>query len=350
MGERGNSEFKNSDFHSAIASYAKAIQLLDLEADDQGDEVLNKWSDSARREARDKLGLACFLNSAQCQLKLELFDAASRSCNVALVLDPRSGKAIYRRGLAAMGLGYLESARTDLTEAVRREPQIAEVRAQLQLCTQKLNSSVQKERSTFSGLFGKASLYDDAVKAMPVEALPRVFLQFEVEEGGQPLVQSGRLEVALYVSDVPEAAAVLRHWCASTGDSATSSCSDGGSNCLHGVYVHRMVKDFVLQVGPMRPPGSALQREVGRRRHDRRGLVSMASSSSRETTPHFSVLLGPAPQLDPMQIVVGEVIIGLDVLAALESLAVDSNERPLHPCRVESCGLVQDFAGGKSEV
>mmetsp|Transcript_83970 Transcript_83970/g.270501 ORF Transcript_83970/g.270501 Transcript_83970/m.270501 type:complete len:336 (-) Transcript_83970:34-1041(-) len=156
----GNTDFKRGELSRASSAYESALQLVGfIGADPDVEDV--SWADAARREARDKLAVSCFLNLAQCELKLELFLEAEGHSTAALDIEPANSKAIYRRGLARMHLGLLVQARSDLAEAARREPLSAEVRSQLQECTRRLQASDQRERSTFGGMFGRGSMYPE---------------------------------------------------------------------------------------------------------------------------------------------------------------------------------------------
>ena len=52
-------------------------------------------------------------------------------------------------------------------------------------------------------------------------------------------------------------------------------------------------------------------------KHDRRGLVSMANTGKNANGAQFFITLGPAPWLDNMHVIFGEVIGGKKTLEAL---------------------------------
>lgn len=158
--DRGNVDFKAGTLECAAQTYEAALRLLGcIDADPEVDD--GSWQDAALREERDKVAVSCFLNLAQCELKLERFLEAQSHASAALALDPANSKAIYRRGLAHMAMGLWEQARADLVEAVRREPRNSEVRVQLQECQKRCQASEQLERHTFGGMFGRGSLYEE---------------------------------------------------------------------------------------------------------------------------------------------------------------------------------------------
>lgn len=194
--ETGNTKFKSGDLQAAVMGYDLALQLLDFSTTKtEGDpgavateiaaESENQWTDIARREARDKLGLTCLLNLAQCEIRLERFVEAQEHAGMALALEPENSKAIYRRGLAALGAGFPERAKADLLEACRREPRSAEVRAQWQECQRRLQASERHERSTFGGMFERGGTKQGRQKQTSEAALYDEKSELSAPNGGE---------------------------------------------------------------------------------------------------------------------------------------------------------------------
>ena len=78
--------------------------------------------------------LSCWLNAAQCALKLEEWYGARDAAGKALALDGASVKALFRRGRALMALGEFGAAKGDLREANRLDPKSREVREAWEAC------------------------------------------------------------------------------------------------------------------------------------------------------------------------------------------------------------------------
>lgn len=280
---------------------------------------------------------------------------------MALDLEPENSKAMYRRGVAALGVGSLERAKADLVEAVRREPRSAEARAQLQECQRRLQASEKKERSTFGGMFdrGKVSLYGEKSEVLPrprFGALIRVFLQFE-GGGLEFLPEGGRLELALFSDTVPKAAENFRLLC--TGGRGVST-SSGRTLCYRGSRVHRLAKGSLLQAGDIGPAGDGtggenaiggtLKDEFLNEKLSRKGLLGMSNLGPDTIGSQFFITLAEAPHLEGSFVIVGEVVSGSAVLAALERMEVDEKERPVQPCLITDCGECSRESGAVSSA
>mmetsp|Transcript_121693 Transcript_121693/g.306138 ORF Transcript_121693/g.306138 Transcript_121693/m.306138 type:complete len:568 (+) Transcript_121693:30-1733(+) len=360
--DAGNVDFKAGKMELAAFAYESALKFLGCLAAQEGedgglsgvhDPDDAHWADEARRECRNKLALSCFLNLAQCELRSDRLHEAALHASKALSLDPSNSKAVYRRGLAHMGIGLLKQAREDLMAAARREPRSSEVRAQLQACQKRLQASEQQDRSAFEGMFHRGSLYGEKVEAPCVRNLDRlaqVFLRFEVE--GRGLAGEGRVEFALYEDTAPKAAESFRLLCQGT---SAGSAEAVPSRCYRGSLVHRLVKGSVLQGGHLGPSsGEEHGRSIARAafghepfggRHDRRGFLSLAKHGEEVYGSQFLITLAAAPHFDGDYVIIGEVIAGWDALGAIEGLEVDQEEHPSLPVSIADCGLIPSVLG-----
>mmetsp|Transcript_32067 Transcript_32067/g.75229 ORF Transcript_32067/g.75229 Transcript_32067/m.75229 type:complete len:302 (-) Transcript_32067:34-939(-) len=155
--DAGNVHFKSGSLEAARSSYQEALDLLSWSSSEADAE----WVTGAVREERSKLALACCLNLAQCELKLELHLEAATHAEQVVQIEPNNVKGLYRLGQAYMHLGYLDKAQRALHKAASLEPTNRELRAQLEACQKKLQASEQKDRGSFGGMFNKGSLYED---------------------------------------------------------------------------------------------------------------------------------------------------------------------------------------------
>jgi len=105
----------------------------------------------------------------------------------------------------------------------------------------------------------------------------------------------------------------------------------------NGVIFHRVVKGFVIQGGDPTGTGrggsgTTIPDEVRPDlRHDSIGVLSMANSGPNTGSSQFFITLAPAPHLDGRHSVFGKLIKGEEVLLAIGSVQVDSQDRPLNP-------------------
>lgn len=76
---------------------------------------------------RGSLRLTGLLNRAACSVKLNQWSDAIADCTEALVLDPNSLKALYRRACAYTLAGDFARARTDAERAQQIDPRSEEV-------------------------------------------------------------------------------------------------------------------------------------------------------------------------------------------------------------------------------
>ncbi|XP_021918467.1 uncharacterized protein LOC110829236 isoform X2 [Zootermopsis nevadensis] len=108
----GNYFFKVKEFVCAGCKYQKALRYIE-------------WSRSKLKEIQNDpkqknfvdAELICLLNSAAVSLKRKLFREALESCDLALKIDSKCVKALYRRAQAKQGLYEYEAALKDLRKA-----------------------------------------------------------------------------------------------------------------------------------------------------------------------------------------------------------------------------------------
>lgn len=104
-----------------------------------------------------------------------------------------------------------------------------------------------------------------------------------------------------------------------------------------GLTFHRVVPEFMIQVGDRKgdgsgTPGYTLPDELNPDRHfDRPGLVGMANSGPDTNGSQFFILDAASPALDGKHTLFGEVVSGLDVVHAIARVPRDANDRPTQP-------------------
>jgi len=119
--DEGNQFFKNQDYNNALKYYEKALDIFRFafpKAEGE-DEIINK------------VKLPCLLNSAACQLKLKMYRDAWLSCEKSLDIDPKSVKAIFRRGQSHLGMSEFDKAMKDYEAALTLDPKSKELQQAL---------------------------------------------------------------------------------------------------------------------------------------------------------------------------------------------------------------------------
>ena len=114
--------------------------------------------------------------------------------------------------------------------------------------------------------------------------------------------------------------------------------------------IHRVIPGFILQGGDFvfgnGSGGESIyngkkfkdERAGLALKHDRAGILSMGNSGKNSNTSQFFVTLDKAPQCDGKHVVFGEVVSGMEVLAAIEKCGSSSGGQPSVPIIITDCG------------
>jgi len=128
---KGNAQLKAKSYSEALGSYCKALDLL------------------GKRGPKDPhivLRLAVNLNAALACLYLEEWDKAEGYATEAIRANPKSTKALYRRGLARLHLEALkDDARSDFEKAIKLQP-TGEAAVQIKAELEKLEGEADESK------------------------------------------------------------------------------------------------------------------------------------------------------------------------------------------------------------
>ena len=116
-----------------------------------------------------------------------------------------------------------------------------------------------------------------------------------------------------------------------------------------GLLVHRVVRNFVIQIGDpwtryldhasewgKGNPGYKFKDEFNPAlRHNRAGMLSMANSGPNSNGSQFFVTEVPTPHLDNRHSVFGQLITGSDVIKEISNSPLNDRGRPTPPIKLE---------------
>ncbi|XP_077276285.1 nuclear cyclophilin protein Moca-cyp isoform X2 [Temnothorax americanus] len=167
----------------------------------------------------------------------------------------------------------------------------------------------------------------------------RVF--FDVEVGGLPM---GRIVFELFSDTCPITCENFRALC--TGERGLGKTT-GKPLHYKGIVFHRVVKDFMIQGGDFSIGngtggesiyGGTFADENFIMKHNKPFLLSMANRGRDTNGSQFFITTQPAPHLDNVHVVFGEVVSGQEIVTHIEGLPVDRMSRPLQDAKVVNCG------------
>jgi len=109
-----------------------------------------------------------------------------------------------------------------------------------------------------------------------------------------------------------------------------------------GTIFHRVIAGFMNQGGDpegtgMGGPGYQFEDEiVDELGFDRGGLLAMANAGPGTNGSQFFITAAPAPHLDGLHTIFGEVVEGMDVVERINELETDQGDRPTATVYIES--------------
>uniref|UniRef100_A0A3Q4H4H7 peptidylprolyl isomerase n=1 Tax=Neolamprologus brichardi TaxID=32507 RepID=A0A3Q4H4H7_NEOBR len=140
----GNNLFKSQDWKGAVKKYSKALRYLEVCGEQVEEEAQKKLEPTA---------LSCYLNTAACKLKMQLWQEALDSCNEALELSEGNTKALFRRAQAWQGLKEYNKAMSDLKKAQETAPEDKAITNELKKVHLKIQEEKEREKKIYAKMF-----------------------------------------------------------------------------------------------------------------------------------------------------------------------------------------------------
>eukprot|EP01127_Copromyxa_protea_P007288 TRINITY_DN171_c5_g1_i1.p1 TRINITY_DN171_c5_g1~~TRINITY_DN171_c5_g1_i1.p1 ORF type:complete len:733 (-),score=236.06 TRINITY_DN171_c5_g1_i1:23-2221(-) len=143
--EEGNKHFVNNDYPAAVTRYTQSLELARSLYDETPEQL----------EEAKAIKLACYLNLAQCLIKVGAYTKAIDNCKAALSIDPKNAKGFFRRGNAYFANREFEEAQKDFLEASKLLPNDRSVKVQLDKANKMVALLKEKEKQMYAKMFSK---------------------------------------------------------------------------------------------------------------------------------------------------------------------------------------------------
>uniref|UniRef100_A0A2R5LG15 peptidylprolyl isomerase n=1 Tax=Ornithodoros turicata TaxID=34597 RepID=A0A2R5LG15_9ACAR len=173
---KGTNFLKAGKYELALQYYKRAVDLLEHEENLEGE----------KKEKRDALMLANYLNTALCHLKVDNFHDTIAACTSALALDPKNEKALFRRGQAYVGTKEFDVALKDFEQVLKVDANNKAARNQLSICQTKLSQELQREKQFYKSIFDKMAARSKAESRSDAPIETGVWNNGQAEEPSPP--------------------------------------------------------------------------------------------------------------------------------------------------------------------
>jgi len=322
--DEANALFSQAKLDEAIVKYDEALDYID-------------WETLPEVPA---LKVAMRNNIALIYLKQKKPQNVINNCNMALELDKKNTKALFRKAKAYRIQQEFELAEETLKKALEITPDDVEIATELSATRKEWKDIQAKERNMFAGMFQKAQLYKDEVLEIDDPSNPKVF--FDISIGAKP---AQRLVIQLYKNIVPKTAENFLKLC--TGEQGIGK--SGKPLHFKGSHFHRLIKDFMIQGGDFTKGngtggesiyGEKFADENFKVKHTKRGDLSMANAGPNTNGSQFFITFKETPHLDGKHVVFGRVVENIEFLDMLENVATVKNDEPEETITIVDCGLL----------
>jgi tetratricopeptide (TPR) repeat protein len=177
---------KKQEWRKALSSYERGLAYT---------QYLYTKDESVEKQKRELVTLL-FLNKALACIKLNQYGDAFRSCDEALKLDNKCGKAYYRRALCFEMKGEYENAKKDLLMSMKYNPNDGGIREELEKVKVLVQKQEEKEKKKYSNLFEKLKkIEDEEDKEKKEEAKKKKKEEKELEKEEEKLLEKEEKEL-----------------------------------------------------------------------------------------------------------------------------------------------------------
>ncbi|XP_076331990.1 peptidyl-prolyl cis-trans isomerase FKBP8-like isoform X2 [Tachypleus tridentatus] len=156
--ERGNFWYGRSDYSNAIHCYRRSLDFLDDEKQDFRNPTseLQKLLDTR---------LKVYNNLAAAQLKMDAYEAALKSVDFVLKVQPQNVKALFRKGKILAAKGKNNEAIAELKKALKLEPETKIIHQELAKLMLKKKQEEKAEKAMYKRMFGTTNVSSSQPKS-----------------------------------------------------------------------------------------------------------------------------------------------------------------------------------------
>ena len=167
----------------------------------------------------------------------------------------------------------------------------------------------------------------------------------------------GKMVIELYEEDAPLTVANFVGLAEGTKENKAKPL---GTPYYDGIVFHRVIKDFMIQGGDpdgkgTGGPGYDFEDEFfSTKKHDKKGVLSMANAGPGTNGSQFFITEVPTPWLDGRHTIFGQVVDGLEVVDSIANVKKGPQDRPVEDILMTKVTIVKkgdkykNYDGGKA--
>lgn len=154
----------------------------------------------------------------------------------------------------------------------------------------------------------------------------------------------GSMTVELFEEDAPMAVA---NFVGLSEGSKENSAKPEGTPFYDGTIFHRVIKDFMIQGGDpdgkgTGGPGYSFDDEFDSdKKHDKKGILSMANAGPGTNGSQFFITEKETPWLDGRHTVFGQVVDGLEVIDKIADVEKGPGDKPMQDVVIEKVSIIK---------